>query len=230
MKIGGIQKTTLLDYPDKLAAVIFTQGCNFRCSFCYNRELVEPSFFNKEIEHSEIFDYLKKRRNVLDGVVITGGEPTIYRGLEEFIRKVKDMGLLVKLDSNGTNPEVLAELMEKGLLDHIAMDIKGPLERYKEIVNWDMGTGPIKKSIDLLMSSKIDHEFRSTIVPGLHVVEDIKAMGELIRGAKKWYLQKFMYVPSVLDDGLKGKYFTDNEMQAFREIANDYVDVCEVRG
>jgi len=229
MKIGGLQKTTLLDYPHKVAAIVFTQGCNFRCSFCYNGELVIPDKFSSPIPEKDIFGFLKKRKNVLDGIVITGGEPTLHKDLPEFIKKIKDLGLSVKLDTNGTNPEMVKGLLVDNLIDYIAMDIKAPLDRYEEVVGRPLQTEDITKSIEIIMDSDLDYEFRSTLVPDIHTLEDIKKMGKMIEGAKKWYLQKFMYLSTVLDHGFKGKIVTDLEMEEFLVVARGFVDSCEIR-
>jgi len=202
MKIGGFQKFSLIDFPGKLSAIIFTQGCNFRCSYCHNPELVDPEEFSKLIPEKEIFDFLKKRQGKLDAVSITGGEPTLHKDLPDFIRKIKEMGFLVKLDTNGTNPEMLNKIIEKDLVDYLAMDIKAPLAKYSDITGSKINDTDILNSIRLLENSGVDYEFRSTVVKDLLTSDDVLNMGNMLGHAKRYFLQKF--VPSkTLDKGLE---------------------------
>ncbi len=173
MKIGGLEKLSLLDYPDNIAAIIFTQGCNFRCGFCYNPMLVWPTDKkNKKglslIKEKDLFLFLESRLNRLDGVVISGGEPTIHNDLPMFIKKIKDLGLLVKLDTNGTNPGMLLKLWQEKLIDYVAMDLKAPWEKYKKVVGPKVDCSLLKKSAKILIGKRIPHEFRTTLVPILH--------------------------------------------------------------
>jgi len=240
MLIGGIEKLTLIDFPGELAAIIFTQGCNFRCQFCYNPMLVWPKvegkFINKKdhslIEESDLFIFLASRKGKLDGVVITGGEPTLHPDLPEFIGKIKDLGFKVKLDTNGTNSKMLGRLIDKkGFLDYIAMDIKAPAEKYEQTVGVKIDTEKIKKSINLVKESGLPYEFRTTLVPGLHGKDDIMKMGEMIKGADKWYLQFFKSDVELVNKELEGKArFTEKEMKEMKEIAGKYARVCEIRG
>ena len=192
-KIGGFQKSTLIDYPGKIAAIVFTQGCNFRCGYCHNPELLDLKSDSK-LSVQYILDFLKTRKGKLDGVVITGGEPTMQAGLYEFIKSVKSLGFLVKLDTNGSNPETIKKLVSDSLIDYIAMDIKAPLEKYKSIVGVGIDTDKIKQSIEIIMNSGIEYEFRTTVVKSLLSFDDILKMGEMIKGADKYYLQKFDYI------------------------------------
>ncbi len=234
MLIGGLQKLTLIDYPGKVAAVVFTYGCNFACSFCHNPELVDAKLKYKNIfiSEEEFFEFLDKRKWQIEGVCITGGEPTLHRDLPEFITKIKALGFLVKLDSNGTNPEVLENLINKKMVDYIAMDIKAPLERYQEITNRQVDLAKIKKSIRMIIdkAGDYDYEFRSTVVPGFHKAEDIKAMVQLIKGAKKYYLQNFISQGKILNSDWQNKAsFSKEEMEEFQKIAAPFFEFCGVR-
>lgn len=227
-KLAGLQKTTFIDYPEKIACIVFTQGCNFRCGYCHNPELFE----NKEpvLSVPAFFEFLNKRKGKLDGVVITGGEPTLHgKDLIEFIKEVKSLGFLVKLDTNGTHPDVLQELLDENLLDYIAMDIKAPLAKYKTITRTDIDTKIIKKSIDIIMNSGVDYEFRTTIVKSQLSVEDLRQIGELIQGAKRYYMQKFL-ATKILDETLMSEEsYTDEEFKNLRTILEEYVDFVDYR-
>ena len=227
-KIGGFQKSTLIDYPGKIAAIVFTQGCNFRCGYCHNPELLES---NPDSKYSvdEILDFLKTRKGKLDGVVITGGEPTLQKGLCDFVKLVKDMDFLVKLDTNGTNPEMLKELVSDGLIDYVAMDIKAPFEKYKSIVGVDISTDNLKKSIEIITSSGVDYEFRTTVVKSLLSPDDILKMGEMIKGADKYYLQKF--VPSKIYDSklLPEITYSNDEFKVLCDRLKTYVCFADYR-
>lgn len=227
-KLAGLQKTTFIDYPEKIACIVFTQGCNFRCGYCHNPELFE----NKEpvLSVPAFFEFLNKRKGKLDGVVITGGEPTLHgKDLIEFIKEVKSLGFLVKLDTNGTHPDVLQELLNENLLDYIAMDIKAPLTKYKAITQTDIDTKIIKKSIDMIMNSGVDYEFRTTIVKSQLSVEDLRQIGELIQGAKRYYMQKFL-ATKILDETLMSEEsYTDEEFKNLRTILEEYVDFVDYR-
>lgn len=234
MIIAGLQKLTLIDYPGKVAAVVFTYGCNFACSFCHNPELVDAKLKNKNlfISEEEFFKFLDKRKDKIEGVCITGGEPTLYRDLPEFIAKIKTRGFLVKLDSNGTNPARLQNLINKKLVDYIAMDIKAPEERYQEIINRQVDLAKIKKSIRMIIdqAGDYDYEFRTTVAPEFHKAEDIKAMAQLIKGAKKYYLQNFISQGKILNSDWQSKAsFSKEEMKEFQKIAVPFVDFCGVR-
>ncbi|MBI9053452.1 MAG: anaerobic ribonucleoside-triphosphate reductase activating protein [Bacteroidales bacterium] len=196
MKIGGFLKQSLIDFPGKIASVIFTSGCNFRCFYCHNAELVLPELIleNQFIDENEIFAYLKKNKQLLDAVVITGGEPTVQPNLVEFIRKIKELDLLVKLDTNGTNPENIRQLLADNLVDFIAMDIKSPLklEKYQEIVGDQFSSAQLNsilESIELITKSNIKFEFRSTLVKPYHSFNDIQDMVNSIE--EDYYLQEF---------------------------------------
>ncbi|MBD3208125.1 MAG: anaerobic ribonucleoside-triphosphate reductase activating protein, partial [Candidatus Nealsonbacteria bacterium] len=196
MRIGGLQKTTLIDYPGRLAATLFLTGCNFRCPFCYSSELVLPDRIKKQprLAEDEFFAFLKERKGFLEGVVICGGEPTINKDLPPFISKIKDMGFLVKLDTNGSNPKMLRDLIEDQQIDYVAMDIKVPKEKYVELVG-EKAVGnigdKIEDSINILKNSNIEFEFRTTLVPGLLDKEEILKIVHWIRPAPKYFLQNY---------------------------------------
>jgi len=241
MIIGGLEKLTLLDYPDHLAAIIFTQGCNFRCHFCYNPMLVLPrkgeDVKNKEekgfspLSTEDLFLFLKERFGRLEGVVITGGEPTLHPDLPAFIKQIKDIGYLVKLDTNGTNPKMVEELIKEKLIDYIAMDLKAPLDKYEETVSVKVDCDNIKKSVKMIISNGLPYEFRTTVVPGLLAKDDFHKMGETIKGAAKWYLQNFKSDTDLVDSNYKAqKGYTAKEMAEFAAIGREYVGLCEVRG
>lgn len=191
--IGSLQKTTLTDFPGKVACIAFLVNCNFRCRFCYNKELLSYSNFKKSrrelVEEKDFFEFLSKNKKMLDGVVITGGEPTMTPGLVDFIRKIKSLGFAVKLDTNGTHPAILKKLLDDSLLDYIAMDLKAPLAKYSQVTQVHISPKAILESISLLKSSKIPHEFRTTLYPKL-TYEDLKEMALLIPG-ERWFLQNF---------------------------------------
>ena len=227
-KLAGLQKTTFIDYPEKIACIVFTQGCNFRCGYCQNPEVYENT--EPVLSVPAFFEFLNKRKGKLDGVVITGGEPTLHgKDLIEFIKEVKSLGFLVKLDTNGTHPDVLQELLNENLLDYIAMDIKAPLAKYKTITRTDIDTKIIKKSIDMIMNSGVDYEFRTTIVKSQLSVEDLRQIGELIQGAKRYYMQKFL-ATKILDETLMSEEsYTDEEFKNLRTILEEYVDFVDYR-
>lgn len=229
MKIHGFQKTTLLDYPGHVAATIFVGGCNFRCPFCHNGQLVLDVAGQTVIPEEEVLAYLKKRSGVLEGVCITGGEPTLQDDLAVFIHSLKDLGYLVKLDTNGYRPEMLQSLMQEGLLDYVAMDIKASPEKYSLAA----GIGAfkfeqIKESIRLLMESGIPYEFRTTVVKGIHEVEDFDEIGQLLQGCSNYYLQGFRESDTMIGEGFEA--FSKEEMEKMAESARKYIDRVEHRG
>lgn len=200
MLILGLQKTTLLDYPGKVASTIFTGGCNFRCPYCHNRDLVMPPSDALAYSIGEIFDHLNNKKRILDGVCITGGEPTLHKDLPDFISRIKDLGLLVKLDSNGTNPDMLAYLLDNRLVDYIAMDIKHSKEKYNSIACMPiLDISSIESSVQLLQSSNIDYEFRTTIMKECHNEDDIISIGKWLQNAKAYYLQSYKESEQVIN-------------------------------
>ncbi len=199
MKIGAFQKFSLNEYPGKISAIIFTQGCNFRCPYCHNPELVKKELFQEPIPEKEFFFFLNKRQHKLDAVSITGGEPTLHSDLPDFIFKIKSMGFLVKLDTNGSNPQMLTNLIQLNLLDYIAMDIKAPLEKYDKVTNVKVNHKAISESIDIIKNSQVEYEFRSTLTEKLLSNEEIINIGKLLGNAKRFYLQNFVF-NKTLDD------------------------------
>lgn len=227
MIISGFQKLTLLDYPNKLASIVFTQGCNFKCAYCQNSDLLGIKT-EGIISEKEIFDYLEKRKKVLDGVVITGGEPTIQPNLTLFIQRVKDLGLKVKLDTNGSNPEIIKKLLKDDLVDYIAMDIKTDFDKYEDIIkiNWNMET--IKKSIKLIKESTIEHEFRTTINKNDHTLKDLKRICEYLGPDENYYIQNFEQSDYVIDKTLKS--FSKEELLSIEKKLKKEFPNVKVRG
>ena len=213
MLIGGLQKCSLLDFHGKIAAIIFTQGCNFRCPFCHNASLVLPENFTTQIDEDEVFWFLRSRQNQLDGIVITGGEPTIHKDLEQFIDRIRELRFAVKLDTNGTNPAMLQQLIDNNKLDYIAMDVKHSVEYYKSACGSGVGLNieNIINSIKIIINSEVDYEFRTTIVPDIHTFENTKGIRDMIMGTKRFVLQKF--IPEhALSDSLRRTNATDVEL------------------
>ncbi len=229
MKIGDIQRFSLIDYPGRICATVFTQGCNFRCPYCHNPELVEPSLFRKTTADDEVFAFLKKRRGKLDAVNITGGEPTLQPDLIEFIKQVRSLDYMVKIDTNGSFPEVLRKLIDGKLLDYIAMDVKAPIEKYEEVTRSSIAPENIAESIKLIMDSGIDYEFRTTITASLLTERDIEKIGILIGGARCHVLQKF--VPSkTLDPGFMNEgTLTDEKICNIKEKLERLVQSVIIR-
>ncbi len=247
MIIGGLEKFSLIDYPEHLSAIVFTKGCNFRCQFCYNPMLVWPDNSASEstydhksplegdqkdylLSEDNLFDFLKERVNKLDAVVITGGEPTLHSDLPDFIKKIKKLKFKVKLDTNGTNPEMLSSIVEEGLIDYLAMDIKASPKNYDLVTGVSPEMDKIKKSIKIIMTSRLPYEFRTTLVPELHSKKDIKEIANLIKGAEKWFLQPFKSDTKLVNDTFEGAVsFTDKEMDEMCQIAKNYVKQCNLR-
>lgn len=231
MKIGGLQPVTLLDYPQKVAAIIFAQGCNMRCPFCYNPNLVLPDLIDQEKPFSQekVFELLRRRQKYLDGVCLTGGEPTLQLDLADFCRAIKNLGLLIKLDTNGLLPDVLRNLIDQQLVDYVAMDIKGPLHNLEKFCGLNVDPEKIKASIEIIKNSDLGYEFRSTLVKGLHTKEDVKKMAQEISGARTYFLQNFNPQDVLVGRDFKGESFTHKQMQEFCQLAGKYVEHCEVR-
>lgn len=214
MHIVGLQKTTLLDYPGKIAATIFTGGCNFRCPYCHNGDLVLNSNNMDEFSEEEILAFLKKRQKTLDGVCITGGEATLQNDLYDFISKIKELGLLVKLDTNGTNPTILSKLLNDNLINYVAMDIKHSREKYPDAIgNMNVDLNDIDKSISILINSDIEYEFRTTVCLELHSFNDFHDIGKWIENAQNYYLQ-----PYKESDQVMKKCFSTYSKEGFEKI------------
>lgn len=283
MNIAGLQKFTMVDFPGLIAATVFTRGCTFACPFCHNPELVLPSKFIPLLDNDEIMAFFEKRKNQLKGICITGGEPTLQKDLPEFIQKLKDIGYKIKLDTNGTNPEMLEQLIKSGNIDYIAMDVKTTLEKYSSVVNpkseirnlkqisnsnnQNLKTSShsehsfchskqseesfmidpsaeftpliagsqddkliryIKKSIYLIMQSDIDYEFRTTVCHPIHEVLDFEEIGELIKGAKRYYIQNFVQSKHI-DEHQKFKPFLDEELFSAKKNMKKYIKEVDLR-
>ncbi len=229
MNIQGLQKLTLLDFPGKMACTVFTAGCDLRCPFCHNRSLVINPPAESEFSEDEIFSFLKKRKGILEGVAITGGEPLMQADIEDFIFKIRELGYAVKLDTNGTFPSRLKSLVEKNLVDYVAMDVKSSESGYPSCVGiGGFKTDKISESIEFLKGGKVDYEFRTTVAKGLHTKEDIEQLGRWIQGAKRHFLQAFTDSGDLIGFGLEP--FSKAEMLEMCEIMKKYVPSCEVRG
>lgn len=226
MTIGGIQKFSTVDYPGYTVASIFTIGCNMRCGYCHNPELVLPEQYAGAIPEEEVFEFLETRRGLLDGVAISGGEPTMQGDLPQFIRRCKNMGFRVKLDTNGTNPAMLGELLAEKLVDFIAMDIKGPLDKYSAIAARPINLDAIRESIALIRT--IPHEFRTTIVRGQLTPQDFEVIGQLVHGADRYALQYFIPGTTVSPQFALRESFTEDEMAEAQMIMRRHVQECVV--
>lgn len=229
MQIHGFQKMTLLDFPGRVACTVFTGGCNLRCPFCHNALLVTELANSDVIPTESVLSYLEKRTKLLDGVAITGGEPLLQPDIASFIRKIKNMGYAVKLDTNGAYPAKLRDLVEEGLVDYVAMDVKNCKEKYGETVgipNFD--TSKVEESIKFLLSGKVDFEFRTTIVKEFHTVEDIKRLSEWISGAPKYFLQNFTDSGNLIGENMHE--CSKETLLQMRSEASRYVQSCETRG
>ncbi len=228
MHIHGLQKMTLLDFPGHIACTVFLGGCDFGCSYCHNYELVDGSIPPEMVEE-DFFSFLSKRQGLLDGVAITGGEPLMRPGIDNFIRKIRDLGFLIKLDTNGYHPRALQQLIAGGLVDYVAMDIKNSLPKYALTVGLpQIDTGLIEQSVSIIMNSKIDYEFRTTVVKEFHEEKDFEFIGQWIRGAKAYYLQQFTPRDTVPDKTLTSP--TSQEMELFLGAVKPYVEAAAIRG
>jgi len=261
MQLAGLQKTTLVDFPGKVAATVFTRGCSFRCHFCHNPELVIPEHFLPEISENSFFDFLTSRLGKLQGVCVTGGEPLLHPDADKFISHIKALGYAVKLDTNGSFPDRLEKIIKDGDVDYIAMDIKSPLKKYFSVANYKSQatnhkqisnsklqsqkdchseqseesqpdknnlTDKITKSIDLIMSSGIDYEFRTTVCHPLHTVEDFEEIGKLIKGAKRYYIQNFVQSKHINSE-MKFKPFLKEELEMTLKIMRHYIADTNIR-
>jgi len=227
MKIGGFQRCSLTEYPGKIGAIIFTQGCNYRCHYCHNPELVLPELFAPLIPQEEIFDFLR-RRPLLQAVTITGGEPCLHSDLIDFVRQIKSFHLPVKINTNGSFPEIIFELLSQNLADYISLDVKAPFAKYQDVTGVASDTTAVKESIRLLQKGKCDYDFRTTVVSGLLNKEDFHAIGETVRGAKRYLLQRFVPTKLVNRQFLSRQSPSEEEMKEFQEIISLYVEKCEI--
>ena len=229
MKINGFQKMTLLDYPGKVACTVFCAGCNFRCPFCHNAALVTHIDNENSFSEQEILEYLKKRRGLLDGVCITGGEPLLNPDIAEFLGKIKQLGFSVKVDTNGSFPDRLIEIVNAGLVDYIAMDVKNSKEKYvqtADVSNLEMEN--IQKSIDFLLGGKVDFEFRTTVVKEFHTVEDIEEIAKWIKGAPRYFLQNFVDSGDLICGNLTP--VSSDVLCKMQQKSTQYVSKTEIRG
>ena len=230
MLIKGLQKLTLLDFPDRMACTVFTFGCNFRCPFCHNASLVLANRATEDtMPEEEFFGFLSRRRGILEGVCVTGGEPTLQPDLPVFLRRIKDMGYAVKLDTNGYRPAVLRALVEQGLVDYVAMDVKNSLPRYGETVGIPrFDTTPVEESLDYLLEGRVPFEFRTTLVRGLHTADSVRDMGRRAAGAERFFLQTFKDSGDLIREGLDA--FTPAETAELLSILRVYVPNAQTRG
>lgn len=229
MQIHGFNKTTLLDYPKHLAATIFLGNCNFRCPFCHNASLVLDPGCQPVIPEEEVLTYLRKRKNILEGVCITGGEPTLHGDLPDFLEQIKEIGLKIKLDTNGNNPTMLHNLIQRRLLDYAAMDIKNQKDKYPETIGIkDFDIANIEHSISILLSSNIAYEFRTTVVKEFHTDSDFVAIGQWIQGAEAYYLQGFQDSGDLIDSNLSP--YQKKDLERFKSLAAPYVKLIDIRG
>ena len=228
--ITGLQKLTLLDFPGKVACTLFTKGCNMRCPFCHNASLVVRADEQQPYNNEELLAFLQNRFGLLDGVAITGGEPTLWPGLYDFIAEVKKIGYEVKLDTNGTHPEVIKKLVADKMVDYVAMDIKNCREKYGSTIGFDENydLSPIDESIAFLMEGKIDFEFRTTVTKQYHTAEDIIKIGEWIRGNEKYFLPQFKDSGDIIGEGLSE--YTKEEMEALLDVIRQFEPNAQVRG
>ena len=232
MLISWINKFSLIDYPWKTSCIIFTPGCNFRCSFCYNSEFVLPEklkeVYNNIISEKAVFNFLEKRKWLLNWVSICGWEPTIHNNLPEFCKKVKEMWFFVKLDTNGQSPEMIKELLDKKLVDYIAMDIKNEVWKFSESIWVELDEKPYLESIKLIMNSDIDYEFRTTVIKGVHNKKIIENIAKYIIWAKTYYLQNYK-LAKTLDPDFKWESFSENELEKFKNIWEKYIEKVWIR-
>lgn len=227
MRIGGFQKMTVLDYPGKIAATVFTYGCNLRCPFCHNASLVVDN--SALLNENEIFAYLARRKGILDGVCVSGGEPLLQPDIEDVLLRIRSLGLSVKLDTNGTLPHRLADVIEKGLVDYVAMDVKNSPQKYAETTGCErIDLDAVKESVQRLMHSGIPYEFRTTVVRELHAERDIEEIGRWLSGAEQYFLQGFIDSGNLIGQGLSA--YGKEEMERLCAVAAQYVKKASLRG
>ena len=228
MEIGGLQKMTLLDYPGKVACTVFLSGCNLRCPYCHNSSLVLPEKIGRGISQEDLLAFLRKRRGKLDGVCITGGEPTIHRDLPELLEKIRDLGFSLKLDTNGSNPNMLEGLLNRGLLQYVAMDIKNSPELYGKICGGVSIRDQAQKSIALLQRGTVDFEFRTTVCKPFHTEASMEELAKWIQGTEKYFIQNFEDSGDLIGTGMGP--FSQEELEGFLNIVRAYVPAARIRG
>jgi pyruvate formate lyase activating enzyme len=227
MKICGIQKVTLLDFPGHVACTIFLGGCNFNCPYCHNSSLIRSNLADEVLTKEELYEYLSRRKGLLDGVAITGGEPLLHNEIVDLIKSIKDLGYKVKLDTNGSFPEKLKHLVDEKLVDYVAMDIKNTLEKYPLTIGCNTDISKVKESIKILMNSDIEYEFRTTVVKDYHEIADFHKIGEMIKGAQRYFIQSYKYQDSVRIKTLSA--MTKEELQVCVSIVKEYVENSSLR-
>jgi len=225
----GLQRLSLIDYPGKLCATAFTAGCNFRCPYCYNVDIVLNHQVMATMPEAEVLNFLYQRKGFLDGLCVGGGEPTLHNELYTFLYKVKSVGYLVKLDTNGSKPKRLNKLMEERVVDYVAMDVKAPLSRYPEVVRYKADIEAVAKSVKLLRRSGVDHEFRTTAVPGLLDGDDIEEIAQTLAGSKRYVIQQFRPGRTLCPEFKEGKPYSENELRQFRDRVAPYFAECKLR-
>lgn len=227
MIFGGLANLTLLDYPGKVACTVFTKGCNFRCPFCHNATLVD-NYDCQDITEEQVLAFLQKRKAVLEGICISGGEPTLHKDLYDFVVKVKNLGYSVKLDTNGTNPQLLTKLIENKLVDYVAMDVKNSPSLYDKTAGCKVDMTAVDQSVQLLKSGVVDYEFRTTVTGNLHDTSSIEQLGKYLQGSKKWFLQMFVDSGNLIDSSTSG--CSEQTMKDYLAIATKYVPNAQLRG
>lgn len=229
MRIQGLQKLTLLDFPEKVACTVFTAGCNFRCPFCHNASLVTHIPAEAEMDEESFFKFLKKRQGILDGVCVSGGEPLLQPDIEEFIRKIKALGYAVKLDTNGSFPEKLKHLVSEGLVDYVAMDIKNSVAMYGKTIGMDARFDEaVIESVSFLLDGHVDYEFRTTVTRNFHSEECFEEIGRWIQGARRYYLQGFVDSGDLIEQNIEG--VSKEEMEMFLKKVKPFVPNAQLRG
>ena len=231
MNIKGLYKTSLVDYPGKVSSVIFTGGCNLRCGYCHNPQLACNSDELERIDDEEVFSFLEKRKGLIDGVTVSGGEPSLDKGLPEFLRRVHGMGLLAKLDTNGFFPSVVEQCITEKLVDYIALDLKTSPAKYSTLTGRDVDFNQIVTTLNIIRSSGIDYETRTTCVPGFVTLEDVTLIGEAVGHVRKWFLQQFVNTHTLLDpEAEKISPYPVRYLELMRDEALRFSDRCSIRG
>lgn len=229
MKISGLQAVSLIDFPEHICCTVFTQGCNFKCPYCHNPELLSLESKNKYIEEKDFFKFLTERRGKLDGVCITGGEPTLQGDLTSFIEKIKNMGFDIKIDTNGTNPELVSNLINKNLVDYFAMDMKAPRKKYDEVSKSKNLLEKVHKSIKIIMNSKIQYEFRTTVVKELLSINDLKQIAIELDGSTMWIIQQFQPFENIKFRSPKFTTYSHKQLMEVVKFATDYIETVNIR-
>ena len=231
MNIKGLYKTSLIDFPGRISAVIFTGGCNLRCNFCHNPDLARDSTALAVISEDEIFAFLEKRKGILDGITITGGEPTLQKDIIEFMKNVKDLGYEIKLDTNGLLPKKVKNIVDAGVVDYFAIDLKTSPIKFKELTQSNMDFSLIAESLNILNENNVDYETRTTCVPKFVTTDDIDAIGAVIPRVKAWHLQQFISSVELMDNSMENsKPYSVEELKIIQKSVLKYSDICDIRG